>query len=149
MPTKENNPNFPFTTSNLASQLIKKGLTFTAYDTLGSLWIMVRDAPRKTATRYGEFIVQMIDEFQFLNARIYRDRAMTLLADDLAAGYLGTTESKMAPLLVSGSWVGWLMNLLTMMLPARFKFRPLENMPHHEAVEMIFKYSRFFSSMCR
>ncbi|MCU0290342.1 MAG: hypothetical protein MUF15_28680 [Acidobacteria bacterium] len=47
----------------------------------------------------------MIDEFQFLNAMIYRDKDMKILADDLAGAYLGTAESKIAPLLVSGSWV--------------------------------------------
>jgi hypothetical protein len=86
----------------------------------------------------------MIDEFQFLNAMIYRDKEMKRLAGDVAGGYLSTAESKIAPLLVSGSWVGWLMNLLKMMLPARFKYKSLENMPEDEAFEMVFNYSRFF-----
>ncbi|MCP4221431.1 MAG: hypothetical protein GY765_42790, partial [bacterium] len=111
---------------------------------LDTLWIIVRDAPRKLAARRGEFIVQMIDEFQFLNDRIYRDKSLKEKQDDMAAGYLSTAESKVAPLLVSGSWVGWLMNLLKMMLPSRFKYNALENMPEDEAAEMIFKYSRFF-----
>ncbi len=64
-------------------------------------------------------------------------------AKDLAGGYLSTAESKVAPLLVSGSWVGWLMNELNKM-PARFKYEYLENMPEDEAVEMLYKYSRFF-----
>ncbi|MCP5106241.1 MAG: hypothetical protein GY950_22840, partial [bacterium] len=65
-------------------------------------------------------------------------------ADTLAGGYLSTAESKVAPLLVSGSWVGWLMNELMTMLPSRFKYEYLENMPEDEAVEMIYKYSHFF-----
>ncbi|MCP4153820.1 MAG: hypothetical protein GY757_39200, partial [bacterium] len=91
-------------------------------------------------------IVQMIDEFQFLNAMVYWDKGKSehQLADTLAGGYLSTAESKVAPLLVSGSWVGWLMNLLRMMLPARFKYKSLKNMPEDEAAEMVFKYSRFF-----
>jgi hypothetical protein len=109
-----------------------------------NLWQMVRDAPKSIAFTRNEFIVQLIDEFQFLNAMIYWDKSKTNLAEDLAAGYLSTAESKLAPLLVSGSWVGWLMNLLVMMLPARFKQRQLENMPEDEAIEVIFKYSRFF-----
>jgi hypothetical protein len=108
------------------------------------LWDTVRNAPKNLAAQRGEFILQMIDEFQFLNAMVYRDRAITNLHDTMAGGYLSTAESKMAPLLVSGSWVGWLMNELIMMLPARFKFRSLDNMPEDEAVEMVFKYSRFF-----
>lgn len=109
-----------------------------------NLWQMVRDAPKALAYTQKEFIVQMVDEFQFLNSMIYWDKKKTNLADDLAAGYLSTAESKVAPLLVSGSWVGWLMSMLLLMLPSRFRYRHLKNMPEDEAVEMIFKYSRFF-----
>ncbi len=114
------------------------------HERLDILWDTVREAPKKIAFERKEFIVQMIDEFQFLNDKIYWDKAKTNLAESLAGGYLSTAESKVAPLLVSGSWVGWLMNLLTMMLPTRFRFRYLKNMPGDEAVEMVFKYSRFF-----
>ena len=108
------------------------------------LWETVRQAPKTIAYSQGEFIVQMIDEFQFLNAMICRDKDMNVPIKDLAGGYLSTAESKVAPLLVSGSWVGWLMNMLKMMLPARFKYKSLKNMPENEAVEMVFKYSQFF-----
>jgi len=108
------------------------------------LWELVREVPMRLAARRGEFIVQMIDEFQFLNSMIFRDKALTNTAKTLAGGYLSTAESKIAPLLVSGSWVGWLMDLLTMMLPTRFRFKNLDNMPEDEAVEMVYNYSRFF-----
>ncbi len=108
------------------------------------LWNTVREAPKTMAGRRNEFIIQMIDEFQFLNAMIYRDKDTKIPVNDLAGGYLSTAESKIAPLLVSGSWVGWLMNELNTMLPARFKYEYLENMPEDEAVEMVYNYSRFF-----
>ncbi len=110
------------------------------------LWDTVRDAPQTIAYRQKEFILQMIDEFQFLNSMIYWDKRKSddQVADTLAGGYLSTAENKIAPLLVSGSWVGWLMNLLKMMLPARFNYEYLENMPQDEAVELVYKYSRFF-----
>ncbi|MCI0471852.1 MAG: hypothetical protein L0Y73_09350, partial [Candidatus Aminicenantes bacterium] len=108
------------------------------------LWNIARETPRKIAGRQQEFIVQMIDEFQFLNSQFYRDKNLDKLQSDIAAGYLGTAESKVAPLLVSGSWVGWLMNLLQSMLPARFIYFPLEDLPQDEAVEMIFKYSQVY-----
>ncbi|MCP4154557.1 MAG: helix-turn-helix transcriptional regulator [bacterium] len=122
-----------------------EGVAYTAgREEVDDLWLMVRDTPRNLAARRGEFIVQLIDEFQFLNSEIYWDRAKTNRADDFAAGYLSTAESKVAPLIVSGSWVGWLMNLLMMMLPSRFKFTFPGDMPQDEAIEMIFNYSRFF-----
>jgi hypothetical protein len=124
--------------------IIESAAYAAAHEKIDILWNIVREAPQTIAFRQEEFILQMIDEFQFLNAMIYRDRGMNILADDLAGGYYSTAESKIAPLLVSGSWVGWLMDLLKMMLPARFKYKSLKNMPENEAVEMIYKYSGFF-----
>jgi hypothetical protein len=86
----------------------------------------------------------MINEFQFINAKIYRDKALENRAKTLAGGYLSTAESKIAPLLVSGSWVGWLMKELSSMLPARFRNKFIKNMPENEASELLYKYSRFF-----
>jgi hypothetical protein len=40
--------------------------------------------------------------------------------------------------------VGWLLNELDTMLPNRFRYEFLENMPENEAVEMIYKFSNFF-----
>jgi hypothetical protein len=108
------------------------------------LWNTVREAPKTIAFSEKEFIVQMIDEFQFMNAVIYWDKSKKNLAKNLAGGYLSTAESKIAPLLVSGSWVGWLMNQLKSMLPTRFYYEYLENMPEDEALEMVYKFSRYF-----
>jgi len=115
-----------------------------AHETIDILWEIVRGAPQTIAFRQKEFILQMIDEFQFLNAMIYWDKGKKNLADTLAGGYLSTAESKIAPLLVSGSWVGWLMKELSSMLPARFRNKFLKPMPEDEAVETLYKYSRFF-----
>jgi len=116
------------------------------HDHVDILWGTVREAPMTIAYRQKEFIVQMIDEFQFLNAMIYWDKGKSSdkLADTLAGGYLSSAESKIAPLLVSGSWVGWLMNELNTMLPSRFRYEYLENMPEDEAVELVYKFSRYF-----
>jgi hypothetical protein len=125
------------------------------------LWEVVRIAPYSIAYTQEEFIVQMIDEFQFMNALIYWDKEKKNLAKNLAGGYLSTAESKIAPLLVSGSWVGWLiskiapllvsgswvgwlMKELSSMLPSRFRNKFIKNMPENEAEELLYKYSRFF-----
>ncbi|MDM8526299.1 hypothetical protein QUF80_23215 [Desulfococcaceae bacterium HSG8] len=111
----------------------------------GLLWDAVRETPRTLGDWKDEFVVQMIDEFQFLNSEIYWDDAKTNQASDLAAGYLHTAEYKNAPLLVSGSWVGWLMNDLTTMLPGRFITWHLEELPKDEAIEMVFRYSLIYA----
>jgi hypothetical protein len=108
------------------------------------LWSFVRNTPRTIASQQNEFIVQMIDEFQFLNSEIYRDKETKNQMNDFAAGYMSTAEYKNAPLLISGSWVGWLMDELSTMLPGRFQTLPLKNLPEDESLEMIHKYSKLY-----
>ncbi len=105
------------------------------------MWNSVRETPRRIAEHYGEFVVQMIDEFQFINRFVFWDKEKQRRAKNLAASYLHTCEYKIAPMLVSGSWVGWLMDDLNRYLPGRFIKRSLGNMPRDERVETIFKYA--------
>ncbi|MCP4404455.1 MAG: hypothetical protein GY801_45030 [bacterium] len=118
--------------------------TLAREQSVSLLWNAVRDAPRTIAHQQQEYIVQCLDEFQYLNSEIYRDKAATFLIDDFAAGYMSTAEYRNAPLLISGSWVGWLRNLLHTMLPSRFKQYELKMMPEDETVEMIYKYSQLY-----
>jgi hypothetical protein len=124
--------------------IIEDAAHAVSHQKIDIFWNIVREAPQTIAFRQKEFIVQMIDEFQFMNAMIYWDKDKKNLAKNLAGGYLSTAESKIAPMLVSGSWVGWLLNELDTMLPNRFRYEFLENMPENEAVEMIYKFSHFF-----
>ena len=107
----------------------------------GAIWDAVRETPWTLILQHDERVVQMVDEFQYLNKYIYWDEALTNQADDFAAGYMRTAEYKNAPLLVAGSWVGWLMDELTMMLPGRFIFYTMEDMPQNEAIEMVYRYA--------
>jgi hypothetical protein len=124
--------------------IIEDAAHAVAHEKIDILWNIAREAPKTIAARQNEFIVQIIDEFQFLNAMIYRDKNLDKLQNDMAGGYLSTAESKIAPLLVSGSWVGWLMKELSTMLPARFWYKFLKPMPENEAAETLYNYSRFF-----
>ncbi|QTA77920.1 NTP hydrolase p-loop-containing [Desulfonema limicola] len=105
------------------------------------LWNVVRETPRMAALHYNMYIVQMIDEFQFINRYIFWDKEKNRRAHNLAGSYLHTCEYKNAPLLVSGSWVGWLTRALQKMLPGRFQFHYMDNISQEEAIEMILKYS--------
>lgn len=106
------------------------------------VWSTVRNAPRTIADLYDDRIVQIIDEFQYLNSEICRDKAATHVINDFAAGYMSTAEYRNAPLLIAGSWVGWLRHLLHTMLPSRFRRYFLEGLPEEEAVEMAFRYAQ-------
>ncbi len=105
------------------------------------MWDIARELPRGIAEHNDERVVQMIDEFQFINRFIFWDKERTRRAENLAGSYLHTCEYKNAPLLVTGSWVGWLMDDLNRLLPGRFLKGPLGNLPEDESVEMICKYS--------
>ncbi len=61
----------------------------------GPVWEAVREFPWKFAHRQHESIVQIIDEFQYLNSMIYWDAAKTNLADNFASAYMSTAEYKM------------------------------------------------------
>jgi len=105
------------------------------------MWDAVREMPRLIAGDEGETALQIIDEFQFLNSCVYWDKEKRHLADDFAASFFHTCEYKNAPMLVAGSWVGWLMDDLSTMLPGRFSIWQLEDLPQDEAIEMVFRYS--------
>ena len=106
------------------------------------LWDIARDAPRIIAQYKDERVLQIIDEFQFINRHIFRDKSCKDRIANLAGSYLHTAEYKNAPMLVSGSWVGWLMDDLNKMLPGRFTISTfVGNMPKNEAIEMALNYA--------
>jgi hypothetical protein len=111
---------------------------------IDTLWDIARDAPRTIAEYNDDRVLQMIDEFQFINRYIYWDQYKEKRIPELAGSYLHTAEYKNAPLLVSGSWVGWLMDDLCRMLPGRFTIFDFGNMPRSEAIEMALNYSEIF-----
>lgn len=52
------------------------------------------------------FILVMIDEIQYTTEYFYRDRDCTHPIPSLPGAHHGLVESKIAPMLVSGSYVG-------------------------------------------
>ncbi len=106
-----------------------------------SMWNIVREAPRLIAGETEEQVLQMIDEFQFINRYIYDDKEKQRSIDDMGGSYFHTCEYKNAPLLITGSWVGWLMFDVDKMLPARIIEYPFDNLPEDETIQMIYNYS--------
>lgn len=106
-----------------------------------NIWDYAQSAPHRIASITGDFIVQIIDEFQFMNSEICWDKEKTRVTDDLAGTYLSLAESKIAPMLVTGSWVGWLKRIIRGQLPARFKEIELCNLTEEEGLEAVLNYS--------
>ncbi|MBF0102571.1 MAG: hypothetical protein HQK77_16850 [Desulfobacterales bacterium] len=120
--------------------MISNVKTLIKDESVSLLWHTVRDAPRSIAEIHDDRVLQIIDEFQYLNRKIYRDRQCQNRISDFAQPYMSTAEYKNAPLLISGSWVGMLMHDVLKM-PGRFQITFLENIPLDEAEEMVWKYS--------
>ncbi|MDQ1352129.1 MAG: hypothetical protein QG657_2435 [Acidobacteriota bacterium] len=66
--------------------IIESAAHAVSHERIDILLNIVREAPQTIAFRQKEFILQMIDEFQFLNAMVYRDKDMKIPAKDLAGG---------------------------------------------------------------
>jgi hypothetical protein len=111
-----------------------------------NLWTFTHEAPDRLAQISGDRFLVMIDEFQYLNKHIYRtwpaipENQITTLA----GSYLGTCESKIAPMLITGSAVGMLMRLIRQQLPKRFEFYFLEKFKEADYLELGYKLSALY-----
>jgi len=110
------------------------------------LWRFTREAPHRLAELSGERFLVMIDEFQNINQYIYQ--AWPAIPENqmasLAGSYLGTVESKIAPMLITGSQVGMLMKLIYRQLPKRFEFYFLEKFDAPNFLELGYKLSTLY-----
>jgi hypothetical protein len=126
---------------NYLTEKTEEALYYADEGSYYRLWDIARDAPRIIAGQTDGRVVQLIDEFQYINTHIYYDEKCASRINDFIGSYFHTVEYMNAPLLVSGSWVGWLLKDISKLLPGRVLLTTLEDMPKEESVEMIFKYS--------
>ncbi|MCG8672761.1 MAG: hypothetical protein MI867_25395, partial [Pseudomonadales bacterium] len=77
------------------------------------MWDTAMSAPHSIASLYDQRILVMIDEFQNLSGYIYRDQdCKNALDPSIPGSYHELVESKVAPMLTTGSAVGWLVNVI-------------------------------------
>ena len=93
------------------------------------MWERAYRAPHRTASLYDQRIVTIIDEFQYLSTNIYVREDLTGEPDESIPGsYHEISESRVAPLLLTGSYVGWMREIMRKYLePGRidvFDFSP-------------------------
>jgi len=110
------------------------------------LWTFTREAPHRLAEISGDYFLVIIDEFQHLNRYIFDSWPGIPEPQlvELAGSYLGTSESKIAPLLITGSEVGMLMRLIYRQLPKRFEFYFLEKFQEQDFLELGYKFSALY-----
>ncbi len=103
------------------------------------MWNTASRLPAALAAVKKIKIVQILDEFQNINGYIYDEQRNTLLP--LSGTYLDLAEKKEAPLIISGSEVHGLINIIRH-LTGRFAEYPLGNLLEDEAKEAIRRYAQ-------
>lgn len=78
----------------------------------GLMWDTASAAPHRFAAVHDKRFLVILDEFQNFAQYVYRDEACERALDETMPGsYHSLSESKIAPMLVTGSYVGWLLEI--------------------------------------
>ena len=102
-------------------------------------WELARELGHVISSLKDERIIQIIDEFQFLNDRVYTDRDFKTLIK-LGGFYQRTGSSKVSPQIITGSYIGWLSQIVRRMV-GRYKRYWLEPLTNEEALGAVYNYS--------
>ncbi|MCP4696767.1 MAG: hypothetical protein GY862_07950, partial [Gammaproteobacteria bacterium] len=103
-------------------------------------------APSILAGRENVFFLVMIDEIQLMSKYIFYDREHKVSGETLPGIYHGQVESKVVPMLVSGSYVGW----MTQMIQDYFKGGRLKKtsvsskLAAEEGMEAVYRYAEYY-----
>jgi len=107
------------------------------------MWRIASEAPATIGRLNGEKIVQIIDEFQYINEYVYDKNGKKI--DRMSGTYMHVSEMREAPLIISGSEVHWLLQIVGS-LTGRFQTYRLENLPKEEAKAAVERYATFMQT---
>lgn len=111
------------------------------------MWDVACSAPHRFADCYDRRILVILDEFQNITQYVYPDEKREGKPDETMAGsYHSLSESKIAPMLVTGSYVGLLMKIIGKYLEAgRLKHtRMSPYLAPSEGLQAVYQYAEFF-----
>ena len=106
------------------------------------VWDTAYTAPARYAGVTDRRILVILDEFQNINKYVYVDEALTNHHKDLAGSFHSASESKIAPMLVTGSYVGWMLEIMHKYLQAG-RLKPVRFDPYltpEEGLQAVYKY---------
>jgi hypothetical protein len=94
----------------------------------------------------GKFFVVMIDEIQYMTEYIFDDKEKTIKAYNLPGAFHGLVELKIAPMLVAGSYIGWMTQMMRkMFVGSRLKpFYISPKLDDKGGLEAVYKYAQFY-----
>lgn len=114
----------------------------------GLMWKSAYTAPERFAAALDIRFLVIIDELQNIPKYIHPNKKRLTRPDEtLADSFHGVSESKIASILVTGSYVGWLTGILDQYLEAgRFKrfFFMTPYLTSEEGIEAVLKYSEYY-----
>lgn len=92
------------------------------------------------------FFVVMLDELQYMTKHIFYDKDLRVQAQRLPGAYHGLVELKFAPMLVSGSYVGWMSQMMQeMFVGGRLKRTPISpKLTASEGMEAVYRYAEHY-----
>jgi len=111
------------------------------------MWQTAYTAPHRYAAILDTRFLVILDEFQNITQYVYPDKNREGNPDETMAGsFHSISESKVAPMLVTGSYVGWLMRVISKYLQAgRLKQIPMSPyLTLDEGLEAVYKYAEFY-----
>ena len=114
----------------------------------GLMWKTAYTAPERFANLYNRRAMVIIDEFQNITQYIYSDRKRQFGPDKTLAGsFHDVVESKTAPMLVTGSYVGWLIEVIDKYLQVGRLKRQFMNpyLTPDEGLQAVYKYAEFLN----
>ena len=111
------------------------------------MWRTAYIAPSAFAAIYDQKILVILDEFQYIGEHIFIDKNKTRNQESMPGSYHRCVESKTAPMLVSGSYVGWMLNLMENYLEAgrldQFHISPY--LKPEESLKAVYKYAEAYN----
>ncbi|MBF0452392.1 MAG: hypothetical protein HQK75_16945, partial [Candidatus Magnetomorum sp.] len=114
----------------------------------GPIWDLACSAPHRFSAIYDQRILVIIDEFQYLSKHIFVDPGLSNHYKSMPGSYHNVVESKVAPMLVSGSYVSWILKIMAEYLEAgrldKFFISPY--LTKDEGLRAVYKYSEHYNN---
>ena len=111
------------------------------------MWDTARSAPHRYAAVYDQRFLVILDEFQNIASFVYPDKEFKLKPiESMPGGFHSLSESKIAPMLVTGSYIGILMRIMEEYLEAGrlsiSRFSPY--LTPEEGLQAVYKYAEVY-----
>jgi hypothetical protein len=111
------------------------------------IWDIASSAPHRYATIFDTSFLVILDEFQYISEYVYPDfNYQTAPIETLPGTFHTLSESKFAPMFVTGSYASWLLRLINTYFQGG-RLKQIEFSPYltkEEGLEAVYKYAEYY-----